>query len=142
MSTKLNAEELAASIYAKMQRSHEREMYIAAKDLLGSGYIWEYYISAASDFLSVSSSAIEHACAAAIREVAQPIADERDELREALERVLNERDELREALEDVLAGWELMISAYGYDPSKEPEGSINQRARAILAKYPRTNDPA
>lgn len=88
----MNAEELAASIYAKMQRSHEREMYSAAKDLLGSGYIGEYYISAASDFLSISSSAIEHACAISIREVAQPIADERDELREALKWMVKEAE--------------------------------------------------
>lgn len=96
MSTKLNAEELAAQ------------------------YIPDW---SENDFTTK-----RRGFAMCVEKFAEPIADE--------------RDELREALEDVLAGWELMISAYGYDPSKEPEDSINQRARAILAKYPRTNDPA
>lgn len=42
--------------------------------------------------------------------------------------------ELLEALEDLLAGWELMISQYGYNPGVEPEDSLNMRARAAIAK--------
>ena len=98
MSTKLNAEELAAKRY---QDHTEPDAVIGVTP-------WQF---------------TRLAYAAAIREIAQPIADE--------------RDELREALEDVLEGWETMISAYGYDPAQEPEGSINQRARAVLAKYPK-----
>jgi hypothetical protein len=61
--------------------------------------------------------------AAAIREVAQPIADERDELREALEAIL-EADSSDEA-----KGGELWWADAVYP-------KVNA-ARAILAKYPK-----
>jgi hypothetical protein len=57
---------------------------------------------------------IEDAYAAAIREVAQPIADERDELREALEGIMYKRDPL----------------GFGDDETYTA-------ARAILKKYPK-----
>jgi hypothetical protein len=64
------------------------------------------------------------AYAAAIRKVAQPIADERDELREALE------------------GLAERIDGYSYDDdlptgTASALGRIADDARAVLAKYPK-----
>ena len=61
---------------------------------------------------------MEWAYAAAIREVAQPIADERDELREALEAIINQWD---------TPNWKL----------KESTGAIIGKGRAVLDKYPK-----
>jgi len=90
MSTKLNAEELAAK---RSQDHTEPDAVIGVTP-------WQF---------------TRLAYAAAIREVAQPIADERDELREALLDLLDDKAQL---------------------PGK-PRYSAMANARAILAKYPK-----
>jgi len=102
MSTKLNAEELAKSAIvieevSSEKRSHYevRHMMFRHKEDAGN------YAEDVSEFY-----------AAAIREVAQPIADERDELKE-------------------FVGY--IVSAGVSDADAE---AIEERARAILAKYP------
>ena len=104
MSTKLNAEELAAKRFT-----------------IGPAYrnYWE----------------IEDAYAAAIREIAQPIADERDELREALRNVtvnLMAAHSLLKAGGKKAAASDKMFEQM----LKDYEGSF-EAARAILKKYPK-----
>ena len=90
MSNKLNAEELAAKRYPNPTAM------IPQPD---------------GTFLNINHSATAYA--AAIREVAQPIADE--------------RDEYREALEDVVSAW---VDA-------DLDGSNVRAINIILAKYPK-----
>lgn len=69
--------------------------------------------------------------ASAIREVAQPIADERDELREALELIASRSTET-EPENPGFTGNEDDARHYGYERASWACGQI---ARAILAKY-------
>jgi hypothetical protein len=70
------------------------------------------------------SGEMERAYAAAIREVAQPIADERDEYREALEWFVSEEAKEFAALDKGIG-------------TALPRGKALLRYRAILAKYPK-----
>jgi hypothetical protein len=94
MSTKLNAEELAAKRYP--------------------------YEHTTSDTAAAMQAGRESAYAAAIREVAQPIAEERDEYREALVELVADLDSPGE-VQDASA-----FLKYPMD-----------KARHILSKYPK-----
>ena len=104
MSTKPNAEELASKRWPDTQ---------AQKNT------WRGMVK-----YMVNRGRERKAYAAAIREVAQPIADERDELREALEWIRSHgipataRDDYRR----------------GYMDARD---DMAEHARAILAKYPK-----
>ena len=91
MSTKLNAEELAVKRYPEIEGTNIEAHF---QDGCKAGYFF------------------------AIEEVAQPIADERDELREALEAIIKQWD---------TPNWKL----------KESTGAIIGRGRAVLDKYPK-----
>jgi len=92
MSTKLNAEELAAKRYPEIEGASNIEAHF--QDGCKAGYFF------------------------AIEEIAQPIADERDELRDALEKIAN--------IEDKMYGgdWDEIEFA-------------REIARSILAKHPK-----
>jgi hypothetical protein len=98
--SKLNAEELAANRYPNPTAM------IPQPD---------------GTFLNINHSATAYA--AAIREVAQPIADERDKLRKALERALCAYEQ------DYSTPDNAAMSGMPEDPEKI--------IRAILAKYPK-----
>ena len=100
MSTKLNAEELAAKRYPRVTA-------IVPKP---NGEWEELNHNAA-------------AYAAAIREVAQPIADERDEYRDALEKIAQEDH--------------CHPSTDGYWDAASEWEARRDISRAILAKYPK-----
>jgi hypothetical protein len=99
MSNKLNAEELAAKRYSLASAFLNPSLQTVFR----------------SDDFDARVECKREGYAAAIREVAQPIADERDELRQALEQLL-------------------MACADGSNASMYI-GTSN--ARAILAKYPK-----
>jgi hypothetical protein len=92
MSNKLNAGELAVKRYPEIEGATNIEAHF--QDGCKAGYFF------------------------AIEEVAQPLADERDELREALNAIIAQWD---------TPNWKLT----------EPTGAIIANARAILAKYPK-----
>jgi hypothetical protein len=110
MSNKLNAEELAAKRYP--ENHGDPEILVQFQEGCRFGYFW------------------------AIEEVAQPIADERDELRALIERVM---DVLPGAIRwGVAAGkerfmWTEEEAAHAFSH----ESNLVEKARAILAKYPK-----
>jgi len=92
---------------------------------------------------------IVDAYAAAIREVAQPIADERDELREALDRLLRSTSEMMDCINPInypARKWDDAnndIEHRGIGSRTMPEEATVMdsvraihSARTILAKYP------
>ena len=105
MSTKLNAEELADDRFHRHYSVAEALAYNPGVEMAPRRIATEVY-------------------AAAIREVAQPIADERDELRAICEALISAHDW-------AIANQDSPVSAvinYGH---------VAHDARAILAKYPK-----
>jgi hypothetical protein len=58
----------------QMRERLRRDMFMAARDLLGGGYVAEYYESAASDFIAVAWSYITDALDAS--PAAEPVSGE------------------------------------------------------------------
>jgi len=92
MNKKLNAEEMAAKRYAT-DASLKKDMALEVRDMLGTGYVPDYYINIAQGFVTISESQRGSAYAAAIREVAQPLKDQRDQLLSILDDLCKARAE-------------------------------------------------
>lgn len=108
MSTKLNAEELAANRYPSTDKP----------DPLRNDYLPMSVMGVAYELNKASAEGY----ADAIREVAQPIADERDELREALQAIADADNS------DEAQGGEIYWA--------EALAPVVSKLHAILAKYP------
>lgn len=107
MSTKLNAEELAAKRYPEIEDMHELGEHF--QDGCKAGYFF------------------------AIEEVAQPIADQRDELREALSNEVGRMANLIRAI-DMLKDSPVSLHCVLMNGVEEARQRLTYY-RAILAKY-------